>query len=228
MSKAGGGVLYLGDIGQYSKHIQQNIGFIISKSERYNTRVICTSTQSLDNLMDIPNQDTRLLDLLSNWVIHIPALRQQIDDIQFIVEQMAIELSQKHRLDNRRFNSSAVLALRQYDWPGNWEQLNNVVNHLIINSEQQEIGGPEVAKMLSQLVYKNQLTNQEFHSGFNFDIPLRELREQLEKQYFEYHIQQENGNMSRVAQKVGLERTHLYRKLKQLGISFNNRRHERD
>ena len=54
--------------------------------------------------------------------------------------------------------------------------------------------------------------------GFNFNMPLRELREELERRYFEYHIAQEGQNMSRVAQKVGLERTHLYRKLKQLGI----------
>ena len=56
----------------------------------------------------------------------------------------------------------------------------------------------------------------EIVGGFNFNMPLRELREELERRYFEYHIAQEGQNMSRVAQKVGLERTHLYRKLKQL------------
>jgi two-component system nitrogen regulation response regulator NtrX len=53
------------------------------------------------------------------------------------------------------------------------------------------------------------------------------LREELEKRYFEYHITQENGNMSRVAQRVGLERTHLYRKLKQLGVQFSKRQAEK-
>ena len=59
--------------------------------------------------------------------------------------------------------------------------------------------------------------------GFDFDQPLRELREQIERRYFEYHIALENGNMSRVALKVGLERTHLYRKLKQLGVRFSRK-----
>jgi len=63
----------------------------------------------------------------------------------------------------------------------------------------------------------------EIVGGFNFNMPLRELREELERRYFEYHIAQEGQNMSRVAQKVGLERTHLYRKLKQLGISVSRR-----
>ncbi len=60
-------------------------------------------------------------------------------------------------------------------------------------------------------------------TGFDFSLPLRELREQLERRYLEYHIVLENGNMSRVAQKVGLERTHLYRKLKQLGVKFSRK-----
>ena len=54
--------------------------------------------------------------------------------------------------------------------------------------------------------------------GVSLDLPLRDAREQFEKQYFLHHIRREEGNMSRVADRVGLERTHLYRKLKQLGI----------
>ncbi|MCC9396319.1 hypothetical protein LN384_28570, partial [Enterobacter hormaechei subsp. steigerwaltii] len=63
--------------------------------------------------------------------------------------------------------------------------------------------------------------------GFNFNLPLRELREEVERRYFEYHIAQEGQNMSKVAQKVGLERTHLYRKLKQLGIGVSRRAGEK-
>ncbi len=63
--------------------------------------------------------------------------------------------------------------------------------------------------------------------GFNFNLPLRELREEVEWRYFEYHIAQEGQNMSKVAQNVGLERTHLYRKLKQLGIGVSRRAGEK-
>ena len=59
-----------------------------------------------------------------------------------------------------------------------------------------------------------------------FDLPLREARDQFEKAYFEYHIRLESGNMSRVAERVGLERTHLYRKLKQLGVRLASQRGE--
>ena len=56
------------------------------------------------------------------------------------------------------------------------------------------------------------------HGIIEYELPLREARERFEFQYFQHHIRREDGNMSRVADKVGLERTHLYRKLKQLGI----------
>jgi DNA-binding NtrC family response regulator len=56
---------------------------------------------------------------------------------------------------------------------------------------------------------------------FMFDKPLRESRDEFEKAYFEYHLNKENGSMTRVAEKTGLERTHLYRKLKQLGVDLS-------
>ncbi len=58
------------------------------------------------------------------------------------------------------------------------------------------------------------------HQSFNLDGPLREARDEFEKAYFEYHLARESGSMTRVAEKTGLERTHLYRKLKQLGVDL--------
>jgi DNA-binding NtrC family response regulator len=59
------------------------------------------------------------------------------------------------------------------------------------------------------------------HQSFDLDVPLREARDAFEKAYFEFHLAQENGSMTRVAEKTGLERTHLYRKLKQLGVDLS-------
>ena len=58
------------------------------------------------------------------------------------------------------------------------------------------------------------------HQGFDLDLPLREARDQFEKAYFEFHLAREGGSMTRVAEKTGLERTHLYRKLRQLGVEL--------
>ena len=77
-------------------------------------------------------------------------------------------------------------------------------------------GTPDVAPVRSSL---------QPEQGFDLDRPLREARDEFERSYFEYHLEQENGSITRVAEKTGIERTHLYRKLKQLGLdSWRSRR----
>ncbi len=220
LQKSAGGVLYLGDISQYSKSTQQSIAFLLTKAERYNTRIVCTCSQPLSELLANPSQDARLVNVLSSVVVNIPALRQQTEDISFLVNQIASELAEAQKTTPIRFTSDAIDQMRQYDWPGNLEQLRNVVKNLVMNADGHEIGQAAVSKMLNQFIQKS---DTEMVNGFDFNLPLRELREELERRYFEYHIHREGQNMSRVAQKVGLERTHLYRKLKQLGINFTRR-----
>lgn len=221
LQKAGNGVLYLGDIAQYGKTVQQGILFMLGKAERYHVRIVCACSQPLQELLVQPEQDSRLLNQLSALMVSIPPLRSQPDDIVFLVGQIINELSAGSEVASSvRFNTAALNALRQYDWPGNFEQLRSVVKSITLTADKNEIGLDAVQTVLKQFTL-NQPT--EMVGGFNFDLPLRELREDLERRYFEYHIAQEDYNMSRVAQKVGLERTHLYRKLKQLGIQFNRR-----
>ncbi|MDO4693629.1 MAG: sigma-54 dependent transcriptional regulator [Eikenella sp.] len=220
LQKAGNGVLYLGDIAQYGKAVQQGILFMLGKAERYHVRIVCACSRPLQELLVQPEQDSRLLNQLSALMVSIPPLRSQPDDIVFLVGQIINELSAGSDVPSVRFNTAALNALRQYDWPGNFEQLRSVVKSITLTADKSEIGVDAVQTVLKQFTL-NQPT--EMVGGFNFDLPLRELREDLERRYFEYHIAQEDYNMSRVAQKVGLERTHLYRKLKQLGIQFNRR-----
>ena len=78
----------------------------------------------------------------------------------------------------------------------------------------------EVAMMVGQSVDFSIDTGPQAQQNFTLDKPLRESRDEFEKAYFEYHLAKENGSMTRVAEKTGLERTHLYRKLKQLGVDL--------
>ncbi len=224
LQKASGGIMYLGDVAQYSKSIQQGIGFLLSKADRYNTRLICACSQPLQEMLADTSQDTKLLNALSALMVAIPPLRHQTDDIVFLVEQIVSELAESQKIPVVKFTSAAINTLRQYDWPGNLEQLRSVVKSLALTADRNEVDVDAVATILSQFTLNQP---SEIVGGFNFDLPLRELREELERRYFEYHIAQEGHNMSRVAQKVGLERTHLYRKLKQLGIQFSRRQNEK-
>ena len=218
LNKATNGVLYLGDISQFGKNIRQGIAFLVNKADKHNTRIVFTSSRPLNELLDNSQSDTRLMSVLSSAIINIPSLRQHSEDIPFIVNKLLNEISPNRSI---KFATPAMNRLRQYDWPGNFEQLKNVVNSLVLNCEQNEISEIAVSRLLNQ--FNTDETFSDIRSVFNFNLPLRELREELERRYFEFHIRQENHNMSRVAQKVGLERTHLYRKLKQLGITFSRR-----
>ncbi len=223
LQKAGGGILYVGDIAQYSKTVQQGIAFMLSKAERYHVRLLCACSQPLQDMLTDPNQDSKLLNTLSSLMVSIPPVRNQMDDIVFLVDQIVTELAESQKIPVVKFSTAALNALRQYDWPGNLAQLRSVVKSLALTAEKSDVDADAVATILSQFTLSQPT---EMVGGFNFDLPLRELREELERRYFEYHIAQEGHNMSRVAQKVGLERTHLYRKLKQLGIQFSRRQSE--
>ncbi|MBF0803752.1 MULTISPECIES: sigma-54 dependent transcriptional regulator [unclassified Neisseria] len=219
LQKAAGGILYLGDISEYSKSLQQGIAFLLSKAERSNVRIVCAASRQSE-AAENPVADARLQEALSAYIIQIPPLRSQPDDIVFLVGQILSGLAETQKITPVKFSPAALNVLRQYDWPGNFEQLRSVVKNLALGAEGGEVDEQAAGAVLGQM---NRAPVSEMVGGFNFNMPLRELREELERRYFEYHIVQESHNMSRVAQKVGLERTHLYRKLKQLGINFSRR-----
>ena len=225
LQKATNGILYLGDISQYGKSVQQSIGFILTKADRYNTRVICICSRPIKEMLSDSLQDNKLLHTLSSLIVAIPPLRAQLDDMVFLVEQITTELAESQKIPIIKFSTAALNELRQYNWPGNLEQLRNIVKSLMLTAENNEVDVKAVNSILNQFTNHQQPLDNV--GKFDFDLPLRELRENLERRYFEYHINNEGHNMSRVAQKVGLERTHLYRKLKQLGIQFTRRQTEK-
>ncbi|ROV54839.1 sigma-54-dependent transcriptional regulator [Neisseria chenwenguii] len=220
LQKATNGVLYVGDISQYSKNIQKGIAFLLSKADRYSVRIIAASSKSVKSLTENAGTDNKLPALLSRVVVNIPPLRSQPDDIGFLANRLSTELADSQKIPPVTFSAGALTVLRQYDWPGNYDQLRNTVKNLMLAVDGEEVQEQDVASELGQ---GGNASSSELIGGFNFNMPLRELREELERRYFEYHIAQEGSNMSRVAQKVGLERTHLYRKLKQLGIGVTRR-----
>ncbi|WP_373740933.1 sigma-54-dependent transcriptional regulator [Neisseria sp.] len=217
LQKSVGGVLYLGDVSEYSKNILQGIAFLFGKAERQNIRIVCACS---DDPEEFTGADSKLPALAKAVTVDIPPLRSQPDDIAFLVNQVQGELSDTQKIPPATFSVGALNILRQYDWPGNYDQLRGIVKNLMLEADGGEVSEQDAGAAFGQ---GGSGGGSEIIGGFNFNMPLRELREELERRYFEYHIAQENQNMSRVALKVGLERTHLYRKLKQLGISVTRR-----
>ena len=113
----------------------------------------------------------------------------------------------------------ALSALKAYAWPGNLEELAAAVRTVAATALKEEIDAEEVASVVQVEVPALPAV-----PGLMLDLPLREAREAFERIYFAHHLDREEGSISRVAEKSGLERTHLYRKLKALGLTVGGRR----
>jgi len=216
------GLLFIPEIVGLSKTEQRGLFLLISKAEKYGVRVVCATSQPVSRLVE-EQFDSQLLQILAATTLSIPSLNEHREDIPDLVRSMALVMVETSEVPYREFDIAALNALRNASWPGNLTQLDNVVRNLMQTSLGDKITLSDVSRVLKQLEFMDipsDTTDGTLTGGLmiNLDLPLREARDAFEKIYFEHHIAKAGKNMSRVADNVELERTHLYRKLKQLGI----------
>jgi two-component system, NtrC family, nitrogen regulation response regulator NtrX len=217
LADARDGVLFIEDIDRMNRSEQRGLSQLITKLEKFNVRLVAATSHSLLPMIESGEFDPSLYAQLSGITLRIPALREHAEDIPDLANTMLIQMVEANECPLRSFSVGALNALRNLEWPGNLPVLQNAVKTLAITSLATEISTDDVARAANELGLNITATDAPM-GGIPYDLPLREARERFEYQYFLHHIRREDGNMSRVADKVGLERTHLYRKLKQLGI----------
>jgi DNA-binding NtrC family response regulator len=173
--------------------------------------------------------DAALLAALSVGAVLLPPLRARREDIPALIERFWQGLATQERsaqnTSARAFETlqpAAMNLLAGAYWPGNLDHLQSVVANLALFAGSGDITGEHVKRLLGEAAAANQAVAPEITARF-FELPLREAREAFERIYFEQLLGREQSNMSRVAERAGLERTHLYRKLKQLSIRFARR-----
>ncbi len=221
LDQARKGVLFIPEVGNLNKLEQKGLQLIINKLARYQTRLICATTSPLIKKIEEGSFDRALYNALGQVTLTLPALREHKEDIPEIAKTLLRHLIQRGEVSaDRHFVPDALGFLTQYDWLGNLPELENAIRTLALNATQSEIKALEVQNFLQQ---HQSVTPETINTVLPLDLPLREARDAFERIYFEYHLQLENYNMSRIAEKVGLERTHLYRKIKQLGIKVNRK-----
>jgi DNA-binding NtrC family response regulator len=154
--------------------------------------------------------------------LRIPSLREHHEDVSELLSFYVDYFAQHEKLSYRRFSVGAQNFLRNYPWPGNVRELKNLVQRLLILGAGDEITQDEVEAAMGSV----QRPGGEIPGlpAISFDQPLREAREQFEKVYLEYQLDKHAGNISKMAGEVGMERTHLYRKLRSVGIEIKERR----
>ncbi len=215
LNQAREGILFLHEIAELSKVEQKGLLLLASKLERYNVRLICGASRELAELVAQGSFDSRVLSAVAGTTIRLPSLREHREDVPDLANLMLTRMVEAKETSPRQFSTAALNSLRNYDWPGNLTQLQGVVRTLAMTGLSEQITLEDVNRALPQVAP----TPHAMHD-LQFDLPLRDARDAFERVYFEYHIAREGGNISRVAESVGLERTHLYRKLKQLGIKL--------
>jgi two-component system, NtrC family, nitrogen regulation response regulator NtrX len=219
LQHAAGGVLFVEELASLSKNQQKHLAFLAQRAEKVKMRLVSFTATEPKRLVDSQGFDPVLMQMLGGVVIALPALREHPEDIPEIASLVLAQLVETRFCPPRSFSTGALNVLRNFAWPGNLEDLTAAVRTLALTSLEEEIGSGDAERVLPQ--FARRLVD----ARLSFELPLREAREAFERAYFEHHLAQANGSIARLADRSGLERTHLYRKLKALGI-LGGRREE--
>jgi DNA-binding NtrC family response regulator len=222
LNEARDGTLFIADLCALTRAEQKGLAQLVAKLEKFNVRLVCAAPGPLAAMVADGSFDPALYHQLSGLTIRVPSIAEHAEDVPDLATSLLTTLIDANEVPLRVLTVGAQNALRNLDWHGNLPVLQNAVKTLALTALGPEIGGEDVARVAREfsLAPRDQPSAE---VGVSLDMPLREAREQFERQYFMHHIRREDGNMSRVAERVGLERTHLYRKLKQLGIRPSSR-----
>jgi DNA-binding NtrC family response regulator len=226
LEQAAGGTLYLSGLQDLSAEAQrvllgtleQQAYTRVGGHERLpvNVRLVSSALEGFDQRGGPDGFRRDLLAHLNVITLRVPPLREYAEDVPDLLRFYVDRLVDDQHLPLRRFSVAAQNRLRNYPWPGNVGELKNLVQRLLILGSGEEIRLEEVERELTAKMSNDEpLVKQDLLA-----LPLREAREQFERAYLQQQLLLCNGKVGQLAKRVGMERTHLYRKLRALGVDF--------
>lgn len=226
LEKISGGILYVPDLSSLGKMQQMNLSFAVDRLEKLNLQMIAATVTPLPALAEA-GWDSKLLARLGEVWVAMPSLAGHADELPEISSLLLTNFIERGEVQPRRFSTGALNALRTLPWKNlpdaTWTDLYSLVRNLALTALDEEISAEDVRRVIPA----EEGEAREFASLLPLlDQPLREARDAFEKLYFEHHLRLEGGNMTKLAERSGLERTHLYRKLKQLDVKLGKRGEE--
>jgi DNA-binding NtrC family response regulator len=181
-------------------------------------RVLATANTEYENKVEDGSLRRELVSDLNTLSLRVPPLREYAEDVPELLSYYVDKLVDGEGLSFRRVGVAAQNRLRNYPWPDNVRELKNLVRRLLIIGSDEEISLDEVEKELDATAHSDEpLVKQDLLS-----LPLREAREQFERAYLQQQLVLCDGKVGKLAKRVGMERTHLYRKLRSLGVDFRS------
>ena len=226
LEKANKGTLLVDQVSEIPLAIQSKILRVLTdqKFKRVNgnndinvdVRLICSSSKDLKQEVELGNFREDLFHRLNVFEINIKPLSERISDIPLLIKYFSNKISESYNIKNLEIDENNSYILN-HDWHGNVRELRNLIERIAILQ-------PETKDKISNII-KESLKNINFENELSensLSVPLKEAREKFEKEYLTIQLKKFNGNISKTATFVGMERSALHRKLKGLGIKEFN------
>lgn len=193
---------------------------------RVDVRVMSATTKDLKTEIGEERFREDLFYRLSVVPLQVPSLAERRDDIPELVKYFTSRIADSSGLTPRGFSDEALAVLQSMDWPGNIRQLRNVVERILILSPSDASRPVSVDELPKDTAAAAQSSSRATGSAELVGLSLRDAREQFEREYLALQITRFNGNISRTAEFIGMERSALHRKLKALGVQSSQARQD--
>ena len=226
LEKANKGTLLIDQVSEIPLDIQSKILRVLTdqKFKRLNgntdlnvdVRIVCSSSKDLNDEVKIGNFREDLYHRLNVFEINIKPLNERVSDIPHLIKYFSEKISQNYNIKELKINENDTYILN-HKWHGNVRELRNLIERIAILQ-------PDTSEKISNIV-KESLKSVNFEDKItenSLSVPLKEAREKFEKEYLTIQLKKFNGNISKTAKFVGMERSALHRKLKGLGIKEFN------
>ena len=226
LENANKGTLLIDQVSEIPLDIQSKILRVLidQKFKRINgntdinvdVRLICSSSKNLKNEIELGNFREDLYHRLNVFEINIEALNQRISDIPLLIEYFTKKIAENYNIKELKIDENNSYLLN-YFWPGNVRELRNMIERIAILQPDTK---DKVANIIKESIKTDDLSEKIKENSLS--VPLKEAREKFEKEYLTIQLKKFNGNISKTANFVGMERSALHRKLKVLGIKEFN------
>jgi two-component system nitrogen regulation response regulator NtrX len=215
---ADGGTLFLDEIGDMSPRVQAKMLRVLEEQRfepigsntpvRVDVRVISATNKNLDELIESGTFRADLFFRLNVIPFQIPPLRERLEDIPALVEHFNHKFSASYGKRPKIFNESALEALQNYAWLGNVRELKNTIERIVIMSSKKHISAADLPMMSDE---KPPASSYRFPS-------FREATDAYQREFIQRKLAEADGNISKAAELMGVDRSHLHRRIKTLGI----------
>lgn len=225
LDEAREGTLFLNDLTDMLPQVQQLLLKVLEQqsytrvggrtSQILELRILSSARPEIENRVADGRFRGDLYARLEGVAVRVPPLREYREDVPELLRYYTDAFADSGDLKYRRFSVAAQNRLRNYPWPGNLRELKNLVQRCLMLGNESEVSLEDVESALEPYSADEPLVKQDLLA-----MPLREAREHFERAYLQQQLQLCGGKVGKLAERVGMERTHLYRKLNSLGIDF--------